>query len=86
MGTDPSSASAWPRCRRSATAAAPSSTSARDGVGPQDVHRVIVLEHGRVGFDGDADAGIKGTSRYDGSDTEGGAGLRELDEEMGADI
>ncbi|MCB0896511.1 MAG: ABC transporter ATP-binding protein [Nocardioides sp.] len=47
--------------------------------------RVIVLEHGRVGFDGDVDAGIK-YLQYDGSDTEEEPDSEELDEEMGADI
>ncbi len=46
--------------------------------------RVIVLESGRVGFDGDVDEGIK-YLHYDGSDDEPDA--EELaDEEMGADI
>ena len=46
--------------------------------------RVIVLESGRVGFDGDVDEGIR-YLHYDGSDEEPDA--EELtDEEMGADI
>lgn len=47
--------------------------------------RVIVLEQGRLGFDGDVEAGIKYV-KYDGGDTEEEFGSDEMDEELGADI
>ncbi|WP_395656131.1 ABC transporter ATP-binding protein [Nocardioides sp.] len=48
--------------------------------------RVIVLEQGRVGFDGDVEAGIK-YLQYDGSDTQEELESEdEMDEELGADI
>ena len=47
--------------------------------------RVIVLEQGRLGFDGDVEAGIKYV-KYDGGDTEEEFGSDEMDEEIGADI
>ena len=71
VGDKPFKRSAWPRCRRSATAAAPSSTSATPpGSVRQMCDRVIVLEKGRLGFDGDVDAGIK-YLEYDDATTTG---------------
>ena len=45
--------------------------------------RVIVLEHGRLGFDGDVDAGIKYV-KYDGG--ENADELEQEDDDLGADI
>ena len=68
-GTGRSSASACSACRRSARAAARSSTSATP---PRSVRkmcdRVIVLENGRVGFDGAVDEGIRYVKYDDGDD------------------
>ena len=47
--------------------------------------RVLVLEGGRLGFDGEVDAGIK-YLKYDGGDTEEEFGSESEDEELGADI
>ena len=45
--------------------------------------RVIVLEHGKLGFDGDVDAGIKYV-KYDGG--ENADELEQEDDDLGADI
>ncbi|MGY2702418.1 MULTISPECIES: ABC transporter ATP-binding protein [unclassified Nocardioides] len=47
--------------------------------------RVIVLEQGRLAFDGGVDAGIKFV-KYDGGETEEELGSEDADEELGADI
>jgi ABC-2 type transport system ATP-binding protein len=44
--------------------------------------RVIVLEHGKLGFDGDVDAGIKYV-KYDGDENDA---TEQEDDELGADI
>ena len=46
--------------------------------------RVIVLENGRMGFDGDVDEGIKYVKYDDGTSTE--EEIENEDEELGADI
>ncbi len=47
--------------------------------------RVLVLEQGRLGFDGDVDAGIKYV-KYDGGENEEELTAEEEDEELGADV
>ena len=63
--------SAWRRWRRSATAGARSSTSAtRPGRCARCATGCIVLEKGRLGFDGDVDEGIRYLKYDDDKDSE----------------
>ena len=88
VGDRPSSASAWRRWRRSATAGAPSSTSATPPARCKMCTRVLILEKGRLIFDGDVDEGIKHL-HYDDDEAENEPDRDEeleADEELGADI